>query len=64
MSHKFGAGPNCVIRAVRKTGGISGFVGDVLLSYLFFAENTLEFYGTETEKLIYHNWAQKEVVDY
>ena len=43
MSHKFGAGPNCVIRTIRKTGGISGFDGDILLSYLFFAENTLEF---------------------
>ena len=72
MSHKFGAGPNYVMRSIRKTGEILGLDGDVLLSHSFkrriyfsaFAENTLEFLRGETEKLIYHNWAQKELVDY
>lgn len=72
ISYKFGAGPNYIMRIIRTAGEFLGFDGNALLSHSFkrriyfspFAENTLEFLRGETEKLIYYNWTQKELVDH
>ena len=70
--HKFGDGPNWVMRIIRITGDYLGFDSDFLLRHSFkrgiyfvpLGEHVKEFLKGETKQPLFNNYSQKELTEY
>ncbi|HPQ09628.1 MAG TPA: DUF4338 domain-containing protein [Bacteroidia bacterium] len=72
VNHRFGDGPNWVMRVIAKVGELVGFDADFLLNHSFkrsiyfvpLAKNYKEFLNSETKTPKYYNFTKRELVDY